>query len=57
MWQGSMVAIVTPFKNNRLDEERVKDLVEFHVVNNTKAIVPSVLPASLQLFLILYTTG
>ncbi|MGA1824757.1 MAG: 4-hydroxy-tetrahydrodipicolinate synthase [bacterium] len=40
MWQGSMVAIVTPFKNNRLDEKTLKDLVEFHIAHNTKAIVP-----------------
>ncbi|MGA1868788.1 MAG: 4-hydroxy-tetrahydrodipicolinate synthase [bacterium] len=40
MWQGSMVAIVTPFKNNQLDEKRLKDLVEFHINNNTRAIVP-----------------
>ncbi len=40
MFKGSMVAIVTPFKNGRLDEEKLKELVQFHIKNKTKAIVP-----------------
>ncbi len=40
MFKGSMVAIVTPFKNGRLDEEKLKELVEFHMENKTSAIVP-----------------
>ncbi|MCK4994697.1 MAG: 4-hydroxy-tetrahydrodipicolinate synthase [Candidatus Omnitrophica bacterium] len=40
MFRGSMVAIVTPFKNGRLDEEKLKELVEFHLKNKTSAIVP-----------------
>ena len=40
MFKGSMVAIVTPFNNGRLDEEKLKELVEFHVKNKTSAIVP-----------------
>jgi 4-hydroxy-tetrahydrodipicolinate synthase len=31
---------VTPFKNGRIDEKKLKDLVEFHVKNGTAAIVP-----------------
>jgi 4-hydroxy-tetrahydrodipicolinate synthase len=42
MFKGSMVAIVTPFKNNgtELDEARLKDLVDFQISNNTFVIVP-----------------
>ncbi len=40
MFKGSMVAIVTPFNNGRLDEEKLKELVEFHLKNKTSAIVP-----------------
>lgn len=40
MFRGSMVAIVTPFNNGRLDEEKLKELVEFHLKNKTSAIVP-----------------
>ncbi|MDP6685390.1 MAG: 4-hydroxy-tetrahydrodipicolinate synthase, partial [Candidatus Omnitrophota bacterium] len=40
MFQGSMVAIITPFKNNRVDEKKLIELVEFHIKNGTSAIVP-----------------
>jgi 4-hydroxy-tetrahydrodipicolinate synthase len=40
MFKGSMVAIVTPFKNGRLDEDKLKELVLFHIKNKTSAIVP-----------------
>ncbi|MFH2137056.1 MAG: 4-hydroxy-tetrahydrodipicolinate synthase [Candidatus Omnitrophota bacterium] len=40
MFRGSMVAIVTPFKDGRLDEDKLKELVEFHIKNKTSAIVP-----------------
>ncbi len=40
MYRGSMVAIVTPFRNGRLDDEKLKELVEFHLKNKTSAIVP-----------------
>lgn len=42
MFKGSMVAIVTPFKNNgtELDEVKLKDLVNFQISNNTSVIVP-----------------
>ena len=35
-----MVALVTPFKNGKVDEKALKDLVEFHVKNGTTALVP-----------------
>lgn len=40
MFKGSIVAIVTPFKNNQVDEKTLRKLVDFHVKNGTSAIVP-----------------
>lgn len=40
MFKGSMVALVTPFRNGKVDEKALKELVEFHVKNGTSALVP-----------------
>lgn len=40
MFSGSFVAVVTPFKNNRVDVEKLKELVEFHIKKGTSGIVP-----------------
>jgi 4-hydroxy-tetrahydrodipicolinate synthase len=40
MFKGSMVAIVTPFRNGKVDEKAFGDLIEFHIKNGTDAIVP-----------------
>ena len=40
MFQGSIVALVTPFKQGELDEKALRDLVEFHIAEGTNAIVP-----------------
>ncbi len=40
IFKGSMVALVTPFKNGKVDENVLKGLVEFHIKNGTSAIVP-----------------
>ncbi len=40
MFKGSMVALVTPFKNGKIDEKALKALVEFHIKNGTSALVP-----------------
>ncbi|MBI5875167.1 MAG: 4-hydroxy-tetrahydrodipicolinate synthase [Deltaproteobacteria bacterium] len=40
MFSGSMTAIVTPFKNNRLDEKAFKGLIEFQIKSGTDGIVP-----------------
>jgi 4-hydroxy-tetrahydrodipicolinate synthase len=40
MFQGSIVAIVTPFKNGAVDEEKLRELVEFQIENGTDGIVP-----------------
>ena len=40
MFKGSIVAIVTPFKNGEIDEESLRELVEFQIENGTDGIVP-----------------
>ncbi|TAJ23490.1 MAG: 4-hydroxy-tetrahydrodipicolinate synthase [Nitrospirae bacterium] len=40
MFTGSLVAIVTPFRNGRVDERALGDLIEFQIVNGTDGIVP-----------------
>jgi len=40
MFKGSIVAIVTPFKNGEIDEEKLRELVEFQIENGTDGIVP-----------------
>jgi 4-hydroxy-tetrahydrodipicolinate synthase len=40
MFTGSCVALVTPFKNNEVDKEKLRELVEFHLSNGTDAILP-----------------
>ncbi|MBU0485097.1 MAG: 4-hydroxy-tetrahydrodipicolinate synthase [Proteobacteria bacterium] len=39
-FQGAYVAIVTPFLNGQLDEQGLKDLIEFQIENGTHGIVP-----------------
>jgi len=40
MFSGSIVAIVTPFKDGQVDEEAYRELIEFQIANGTSAIVP-----------------
>ncbi len=40
MFKGSIVAIVTPFKNDKLDEKALSKLIEWHIAEGTNAIVP-----------------
>src|SRR5574341_795617 len=40
MFSGSMVALVTPFKNGQVDWPSLEALVEFHIQNGTNGIVP-----------------
>lgn len=40
MFTGSIVAIVTPFKDGKVDEATLKNLIEFQIKNGTKGIVP-----------------
>ena len=39
-FQGSIVALVTPFRNGKIDEAKLRELVEFHVTHGTDGIVP-----------------
>ncbi len=40
MFEGSFVAIVTPFKNGKVDVSALRGLIEFHIENGTNGIVP-----------------
>ena len=40
MFAGSMVALVTPFKDGKVDRTSLEGLVEFHVEHGTSGIVP-----------------
>jgi 4-hydroxy-tetrahydrodipicolinate synthase len=40
MFQGSIVAIVTPFTDDAVDEETLREMVEFQIESGTDAIVP-----------------
>ncbi len=40
MFEGAMVALVTPFKKGKVDEKKLAELVEFHIKNGTSGIVP-----------------
>jgi len=40
MFRGSITALVTPFKNEKIDEKAFKGLIEFQIKNGTDAVVP-----------------
>lgn len=40
MFKGSIVAIVTPFKDGKVDEKALGDLIDWHIRQGTNAIVP-----------------
>src|SRR6266581_3350665 len=40
MFQGSIVALVTPFNDGKVDEAKLRELVEMHVAQGTDGIVP-----------------
>jgi len=40
MFSGSMVALVTPFKEGKVDEKKLRELVDFHIKNGTDVLVP-----------------
>lgn len=39
MFEGSIVAIVTPFSNGNIDKAALEELIEFHIENGTHGIV------------------
>ena len=41
MFKGSNVALITPFKNDRLDDETYIKLIHFHIKNGTNGLVPA----------------
>jgi 4-hydroxy-tetrahydrodipicolinate synthase len=41
MFKGSNVALITPFKNNKLDIDAYIKLIHFHMDNGTNALVPA----------------
>ena len=40
MFKGAIVAIVTPFRNGKVDEKALRELIEFQIANGTNGIVP-----------------
>ena len=41
MFKGSIVALITPFKDNVMDEDRYISLIHHHISNGTKGVVPA----------------
>ncbi|HVX31222.1 MAG TPA: 4-hydroxy-tetrahydrodipicolinate synthase [Nitrolancea sp.] len=40
MFQGSFVALITPFRAGRLDEAALRTLIEFQIANGTHGLIP-----------------
>ena len=40
MFKGSIVALITPFKDGNLDEESFVSIIHYHLKNGTKGLVP-----------------
>lgn len=40
MFKGSFVALVTPFRDGKIDEKKFRELIEFHLDKGTDGIVP-----------------
>jgi len=40
MFRGSITAIVTPFRNGKVDEKKFRELIDFQIKNGTSGIVP-----------------
>ena len=41
MFKGSIVALITPFKNNVMDQDKYISLIHHHIANGTKGVVPA----------------
>tara|TARA_Y100001970_G_scaffold273287_1_gene371292 strand:- start:995 stop:1867 length:873 start_codon:yes stop_codon:yes gene_type:complete len=41
MFKGSIVALITPFKDNLMDEDTYISLIHHHIANGTKGVVPA----------------
>jgi 4-hydroxy-tetrahydrodipicolinate synthase len=40
MFQGAMTALITPFQNDRLDESRLKDQIQFQLEQGINGLIP-----------------
>jgi 4-hydroxy-tetrahydrodipicolinate synthase len=40
LFSGSLVAMVTPFRNGKLDEEALRQLTHWHIEQGTNGLVP-----------------
>ena len=40
MFKGSIVALITPFKDNILDQNAYVELINYHLKNGTNGLVP-----------------
>ena len=41
MFKGSIVALITPFKNNVLDQDKYASLIDHHIKNGSNGVVPA----------------
>ncbi len=41
LFHGSLVALITPFKDGKVDEQALEKMVEWHIQQGTNAIVPT----------------
>ena len=41
MFKGSIVALITPFKDNKLDENNYTQIIHHHLKNGTNGVVPA----------------
>ena len=41
MFKGSIVALITPFKDNKLDESNYTEILHHHLKNGTNGVVPA----------------
>ncbi len=39
-YKGSYCALITPFENNKIDKKSFKKIIEWHIKNKTKGIIP-----------------
>ena len=49
IFTGSAVAIVTPFTETGVDFDKLEELIEFHIANQTIVLLFAEQPANLQL--------
>ena len=55
MLKGSIVALITPFKDDSLDEENYRKLINYHLKSGTNGVVPGGTTGESPTFLIVNT--